>query len=465
MFGASRAAFTRTMRRGDSGDDVRRLQELLRAAGYDPGPVDGIFGSATQAAVVAFQRAERLSPDGFAGPLTIAALTRTGPPSTGTATGLSLHIGLNRVDGAAYPFPVPVLAGCLNDANDMQDLARGKGFRPRQLLDEAATSTAVLDSIERAAGQLSAGDIFLLTYSGHGSQVPDPAETGDRLSETWVLWDRQVVDDELYARWGLFRPGVRILVISDSCHSGTVSRALRLLNAELSRQTEEARTLTVQDRERVRAAVTRSREVVTRDLIALAQARDGAAPAVALAREAAPSLVRSLAEALAPILRTAGVSRPEAALDLADTVIGPLVGGGISTRALPGQQASVLDIPVLDTPRLLDESLAAADLLARADVYRDAVGPARRSAEPQSKILLLAACQDNQTASDGRPDPSGHQNGAFTSALRSSWESALSYRDLYEKIARQLPATQSPNLYWANAQPDLDFEGQPPFQI
>jgi hypothetical protein len=204
---------------------------------------------------------------------------------------------------------------------------------------------------------------------------------------------------------------------------------------------------------------------VTRDLIALAQARDGAAPAVALAREAAPSLVRSLAEALAPVLRDVGVSRPDAARDIADTVIGPLVGGGIPTRALPGQPAPVLDIPVLDTPRLLDESLAAADLLARAEVYRAAVGPAQRSTEPQSKILLLAACQDNQTASDGRPDPSGHQNGAFTRALRDIWESSLTYRDLYEKIARQLPSTQSPNLYWANAQPDLGFEGQPPFQI
>ena len=94
------------------------------------GPVDGIFGSATQAAVVAFQRAKGLSPDGFAGPLTISALTQTGTPPTGTATGLSLHIGLNSVDPAAYPLLVPVLAGCVNDANDMQDLARRQGLPP-----------------------------------------------------------------------------------------------------------------------------------------------------------------------------------------------------------------------------------------------------------------------------------------------------------------------------------------------
>ena len=73
--------------------------------------------------------------------------------------------------------------------------------------------------------------------------MPDPAEAGDRRSETWVLWDRQLVDDELYALWGLFRPASGSSVVSDSCHSGTVSRALRELNAELSRQTEEARAV------------------------------------------------------------------------------------------------------------------------------------------------------------------------------------------------------------------------------
>ena len=35
-------------------------------------------------------------------------------------------------------------------------------------------------------------------------------------------YDRQVVDDELYELWAQFKAGVRIFVLSDSCHSGTV---------------------------------------------------------------------------------------------------------------------------------------------------------------------------------------------------------------------------------------------------
>lgn len=45
-----------------------------------------------------------------------------------------------------------------------------------------------------------------------------------RMDETWVLYDRQLVDDELYKIWSKFKPLVRILVFSDSCHNGTVTR-------------------------------------------------------------------------------------------------------------------------------------------------------------------------------------------------------------------------------------------------
>ncbi|MEW6637354.1 MAG: peptidoglycan-binding domain-containing protein, partial [Actinomycetota bacterium] len=62
------------LRRGARGADVEELQRLLQQAGYDPGPIDGIFGGGTQSAVRSFQRDQGLTVDGVVGPRTWAAL-------------------------------------------------------------------------------------------------------------------------------------------------------------------------------------------------------------------------------------------------------------------------------------------------------------------------------------------------------------------------------------------------------
>ena len=63
----------------------------------------------------------------------------------------------------------------------------------------------------------------MLSYSGHGGQLPDlNNDEPDAQDETWCLYDGELVDDELYAQLGKFSQGVRILVFSDSCHSGTI---------------------------------------------------------------------------------------------------------------------------------------------------------------------------------------------------------------------------------------------------
>jgi hypothetical protein len=60
--------------RGSRGQSVVELQRSLRAAGFDPGSVDGVYGDDTVAAVRRFQRAKGLSVDGVAGDDTAAAL-------------------------------------------------------------------------------------------------------------------------------------------------------------------------------------------------------------------------------------------------------------------------------------------------------------------------------------------------------------------------------------------------------
>ncbi len=144
--------------------------------------------------------------------------------------GISLHIGLNSVSAAAYDGWEGPLAACEFDANDMRALAAGRRFRSSVLLTAAATRSKVLAALRRAAKTLKSGDIFFLTYSGHGGQVTDVSPAGtdsesDKLDETWCLHDGQLIDDELYYELSRFARGVRILVLSDSCHSGTVTRA------------------------------------------------------------------------------------------------------------------------------------------------------------------------------------------------------------------------------------------------
>ena len=84
---AIRTAPPRTIRRGagigvaGGSDQVRALQRSLRAAGARPGPADGKFGPATEAAVRRVQSARGLEMDGIAGPQTYAALERRAPAS------------------------------------------------------------------------------------------------------------------------------------------------------------------------------------------------------------------------------------------------------------------------------------------------------------------------------------------------------------------------------------------------
>lgn len=141
--------------------------------------------------------------------------------------GQYLTIGVNSLDASAYGAP-GTLGGCENDARDMARIAEQQGFTGVTLLTAEATSFSVLAELRKAADELESGDILLLTFSGHGGQVPDinGDDEADALDETWCLHDRQLIDDELYAIWKKFKSGVRILVLSDSCNSGTVAKSL-----------------------------------------------------------------------------------------------------------------------------------------------------------------------------------------------------------------------------------------------
>jgi hypothetical protein len=141
------------------------------------------------------------------------------------ARGIALTTGLNSVDPTHYGGWSGELLACEADAHDMAHIALSKGFDVTTLLTKQATRASLVSAVTDAARSLKSGDIFMLSYSGHGGQLPDlNDDERDAQDETWCLYDGELVDDEIYALLGSFERGVRILVFSDSCHSGTVTK-------------------------------------------------------------------------------------------------------------------------------------------------------------------------------------------------------------------------------------------------
>lgn len=62
------------LQQGSSGSSVRNLQQALLEAGFDPGPIDGIFGPRTESAVRDYQAAQGYEVNGIAGTDTLAGL-------------------------------------------------------------------------------------------------------------------------------------------------------------------------------------------------------------------------------------------------------------------------------------------------------------------------------------------------------------------------------------------------------
>lgn len=141
--------------------------------------------------------------------------------------GIALLIGVNQVDPAGYDGEWDgKLSFCEADAQAVADVTAGQGFHNIMLPTANATIDGVKGKIKEVASQLNGGDMFVLFYSGHGNSIVDESgdEWGDHKDEAWCLYDGELLDDELYALWPLFDPGVRVLVLSDSCHSGSITR-------------------------------------------------------------------------------------------------------------------------------------------------------------------------------------------------------------------------------------------------
>ncbi len=137
----------------------------------------------------------------------------------------ALCVGIND-----YPFgDANDLKGCVNDANDWSNLLR-KNFDfadIKQLLNADATKDNLINGLKNLLAGAKAGDVLVFTNASHGTYLADTDSDEPKFDEALCPYDSDsnlLVDDELRELFLNVPDGVRLTVISDSCHSGSVTR-------------------------------------------------------------------------------------------------------------------------------------------------------------------------------------------------------------------------------------------------
>lgn len=132
----------------------------------------------------------------------------------------ALTIGIN-------DYPTAPLRGCVHDAERwaeyFSDLC---GFdRVTTLKNREAKISRVTKEIRDILTVSVPGDVVRIHFSGHGTRVPDLSDDeADGMDEALVLYDGVWLDDQISDLLNDMPNGVDLGFISDSCHSGGVTR-------------------------------------------------------------------------------------------------------------------------------------------------------------------------------------------------------------------------------------------------
>jgi len=138
-----------------------------------------------------------------------------------------LQVGINS-------YPSATLRGCVNDCENLLrhfDAIKRPPIRRLALYDEAATRQNILDHLQwllRVPAPL-----LVFQYSGHGARVRDRnGDEPDKYDSAICpvdFWDTGLIlDDELGELYSSVDQSKRLVVLSDSCHSGQSQRAITL---------------------------------------------------------------------------------------------------------------------------------------------------------------------------------------------------------------------------------------------
>ena len=152
-----------------------------------------------------------------------------------SANDKALLVGINE-------YPDNQLRGCVNDIVDMADFlvdhCKFSQSRVRLLVDARATKRAIVQRLGWLLNGARKGDRLLFHYSGHGTQLAtrNPQGEVDQKDEAIVPIDYDWDDEDSFLRDKEFNEifaavpdGVEFIWVSDSCHSGDLSRDFRPL--------------------------------------------------------------------------------------------------------------------------------------------------------------------------------------------------------------------------------------------
>ncbi len=177
-----------------------------------------------------------------------SAIRSTGPAAARSGPRrLALCFGLNYTGSGA------ALRGCINDAVNLRGVLQARyGFEVTMMTDSTArkpTAANIRQAIRDLVAATSdpAVDEIFLSYSGHGSHVRDQSgDERDGQDETLVPLDYlragHIKDDELHQMLTSVRRDCRVVLLFDSCHSGSIVDLHYLYSAPNSMTLENPRS-------------------------------------------------------------------------------------------------------------------------------------------------------------------------------------------------------------------------------
>lgn len=122
-----------------------------------------------------------------------------------------------------YPGTANDLNGCLNDQENV--IAHLPEFQVRKFSDSEVTKDRFLDECYEAIVNADEGTTIVIHYSGHGTQVNDyNSDEEDGYDEALYLYNGSLIDDRINEILQAIPEGVTVLVLLDSCFSGSATR-------------------------------------------------------------------------------------------------------------------------------------------------------------------------------------------------------------------------------------------------